>query len=398
MTTATDLYWDPYSTSLSLDPYPAYKRLREEAPLYYNEKHDFYAASLFADCEVGLKDAETFISGRGGMLELIKANIQLPPGTLIFEDAPAHTIHRSLLVKVFTPRRVAQLEPKIRAFAAEHLDACVGEKRFDLIGELGAQMPMKVISMLLGIPESDQEAVRDQVDKNLRTKPGQPMEYKSADFASGNMYGEYIEWRKDNPSDDLMTELLHTEFEDEHGVRRTLTIDEAKTYTAVVAGAGNETTNRLVGHAGTLLAKHPDQRAELVADPSLIPGAVEEILRYEPPAHHVGRYVAKDAEIQGQKVPEGSAILFLVASANRDDAKYPEGEKFDIHRKGVTQLLTFGLGAHYCLGAALARLEGRIALEELLKRFPEWDVDYDNARLTSTATVRGWETLPIVIP
>jgi cytochrome P450 len=175
-------------------------------------------------------------------------------------------------------------------------------------------------------------------------------------------------------------------------------MQEAKTYTAVVAGAGNETTNRLIGHAGTLLAKHPEQRAELVADPSLIPGAIEEILRFEPPAHHVGRYVAKDVELQGQTVPEGSAILFLVASANRDDAKYPDGETFDIHRTGVTQLLTFGLGAHYCLGAALARLEGRVALEELLKRFPEWDVDYDNARLTSTATVRGWETLPITVP
>jgi cytochrome P450 len=398
VTIGTDLYWDPYETALSLDPYPAYRRLREEAPLYYNDKHDFYAASRFADCERGLKDSETFISGRGAMLELIKANIELPPGTLIFEDAPAHTIHRSLLVRVFTPRRVSALEPRIREFCAHHLDAVVGEKRFDLIAELGAQMPMKVISMLLGIPESDQEAVRDQVDRNLRTKPGEPMKYRDASFASGDMFSDYIDWRAANPSDDLMTELLHSEFEDEHGVRRTLTKQEAKTYTAVVAGAGNETTNRLIGHAGTLLAKHPEQRAELVADPSLIPGAVEEILRYEPPAHHVGRYVAKETEIQGHEVPEGSAILFLVAAANRDDAKYPEGERFDVHRKAVTQLLTFGLGAHYCLGAALARLEGRIALEELLKRFPEWDVDYDNARLTSTATVRGWETLPITIP
>jgi cytochrome P450 len=223
------------------------------------------------------------------------------------------------------------------------------------------------------------------------------MTYDDASFARGDMFGEYIDWRMDNPSDDLMTELLHTEFEDENGVRRTLTRQEALTYTSVVAGAGNETTNRLIGWAGTLLAHHPDQRAELVADPSLIPGAVEEILRVEPPAHHVGRYVARDTDIQGRTVPEGSAILFLVASANRDDERYPDGERFDIHRTGVTQLLTFGLGAHYCLGAALARLEGRIALEELLKRFPEWDVVYDEARLSSTSTVRGWETLPITL-
>jgi cytochrome P450 len=194
-----------------------------------------------------------------------------------------------------------------------------------------------------------------------------------------------------------MTDLLQAEFEDETGTRRRLTRDEILVYLAVVSGAGNETTSRLIGWAGKVLADHPDQRRELAADPALIPAAIEELLRYEPPGTHIARYVARDVEWYGQRVPEGSAILLLVASANRDDRRYPDGDRFDIHRE-FSLSLTFGRGIHYCLGAALARLEGRIALEEILKRFPEWDVDAAGARLAPTSTVRGWESLPVLIP
>jgi cytochrome P450 len=193
-----------------------------------------------------------------------------------------------------------------------------------------------------------------------------------------------------------MTELLNAEFEDETGVRRCLSRQELVTYLAVVAGAGNETTTRLIGWTGKVLAEHPDQRREIAADRTLVNDAVEEILRFEPPAHHVGRFVAHDAEIQGQLVPEGSAILFLVGAANRDDRRFPDGDTFDIKRKAISHV-TFGYGAHFCLGAALARLEGRIALDELLNRFPEWDVDLAGAKIAPTSTVRGWETLPFVV-
>jgi len=390
----TDVYYDPYDVAINADPYPVFRRLQEEAPLYYNEQHDFYAVSRYADVERGLVDHETFISSRGGILELIKADMDMPPGTLIFEDPPIHTIHRRLLSRVFTPKRVAALEPKIREFCARSLDPLVGRGGFDFVTDLGAQMPMQVISMLLGIPEADQTAVRDRVDANLRTTPGEPMQV-SAHFADGDIFAEYIDWRAEHPSDDLMTDMLNAEFEDETGTTRRLTRDEILTYVFVVAGAGNETTTRLIGWAGKVLAEHPDQRRELVQDPSLIPNAIEELLRFEPPAPHVGRYVARHAEFQGDKVPEGSAILFLVGAANRDDRRFPDGDRFDVHRK-VGQHLTFGLGPHFCLGAALARLEGRIALDEVLKRFPEWDVDDENARLAPTSTVRGWETLPVV--
>src|SRR5579864_8595266 len=353
METASDLSYDPYDVGINADPYPVYRRLREEQPLYYNEQHDFFAVSRYEDVERGLRDCETFISGRGGILELIKAGIEMPPGIVIFEDPPTHTIHRSLLSRMFTPRKVAALEPRIRQYCADALDPLVGSGGFDLIGDFGAQMPMRVIGMLLGIPEEDQEAIRDHGNANLRTEAGQPMRHADA-FSAGEMFAEYVDWRAQHPADDIMTELLNVEFDDETGTRRRLTRAELLTYLTVVAGAGNETTTRLIGWSGKVLADHPDQRSELVGDHSLIPGSIEELLRFEPPAPHVGRYVARDAEFQGRTVPEGNAILMLVGSANRDSRRFPDGDRFDIHRKAQSAL-TFGYGAHFCLGAALAR-------------------------------------------
>ena len=393
----SSVYYDPYDADINADPYPVYRRLREEAPLYYNEPYDFYAASRYDDVERGLQNRETFISGRGGILELIKANIEMPPGVVIFEDPPTHTIHRRLLSRAFTPRRVAELEDKIRLLCARSLDPLVGVGRFDFIADIGALVPMWTIGMLLGIPEADQESIRDHVDATLRTEVGQPMQVNEERFADGSMFAEYIDWRAEHPSDDIMTELLQAEFADETGTVRRLTRDEVLTYVNVVAGAGNETTTRLIGWAGKLLAEHPDQRRELVEAPSLIPGAIEELLRFESVAPHVGRYVASDVEIQGENVPEGAAILFLVGSANRDDRQFRDGDRFDIHRT-ANQHLTFGHGAHFCMGSALARLEARVTLEELLARFPSWEVDTEGCRLSPTSTVRGWETLPVLTP
>jgi cytochrome P450 len=390
-----DVYYDPYDVEINANPYPVYRRLREEVPLYYNEPYDFYAVSRFDDVARGLLDPVAHPSGRGVILELIKSDLEIPPGTLIFEDPPRHTIYRRLLSRVFTPRRVASLEPKIREFCALNLDPLIGAGAFDFIADLGAQMPMRTISMLLGVPESDQEAVRGFAEGALRTEAGKPMEM-SDDFG-GEMFAQYIDWRAEHPSDDIMTELLNAEFEDETGTVRRLNREEILTYISVIAGAGNETTTRLIGWAGKLLADHPDQREELVQDRTLIASAIEEILRYEPIGPHVGRYVAEDVELYGQTVPAGSAMLFLVGSANRDDHRYREGDRFDIHRE-VARHLTFGHGIHLCLGAALARLEGQVALDEVLKRFPTWEVDFDRARLAPTSTVRGWETLPVTIP
>ena len=256
---------------------------------------------------------------------------------------------------------------------------------------------MGVIGMLFGIPDEDLERVRKGADAKLRTEAGQPMKVEQDTTFGSEMYADYIDWRVKHPSDDLMTDLLQTEFEDETGTVRTLTRDEALLYTTVVAGAGSETTTKLIGWAGKVLAEHPDQRRELVADRSLLPNAIEELLRYEPPGPQIGRYVPNAVELYGHTVPEGSAMLFLVSAANRDDRRYPDPDRFDIHRQ-IGQHLTFGYGIHFCLGAALARLEGRVALDELLNRFPEWEIDLSRAKLAPTSTVRGWETLPAIIP
>lgn len=397
-TAVGDVYFDPYNVEINANPYPAFARLREEAPLYYNEEFDFYALSRFADVNKALIDHETFSSARGAIIELIKANIEIPSGALIFEDPPIHTTHRKLLARMFTPRKIAALEPKIREFCAAALDPLVGAGSLDFITDFGAIMPMQVISTLLGIPEDDQEMIRDHGNDQMRTEAGKPMKAASEGMIDGSIFETYIDWRKDNPSDDIMTDLLNVEFTDEQGVTRRLTREELLIYINVVAGAGNETTTRLIGWAAKVLAEHPDQRRQLVENPALIPQAIEELLRFEPPAPHVARYVTRDVEYYGQTVPEGASMMMLIGSAVRDSRQFPpDGEVFDIHRE-QRQHLAFSVGTHFCLGSALARLEGRIALEEMLKRFPEWEVDLPNATLSPTSTVRGWDSMPVFIP
>jgi cytochrome P450 len=395
MTMATEaaVYWDPYRTEFWANPYPVFRRLREEAPLYYNEQHDFYAVSRAADVEAVFTNREAFSSSHGDILEYIKANMVAPKGMFIWEEPPVHTVHRSVLTRVFTPKRMNDLEAKIRAYCVQCLDPLVGSGGFDFITALGTPMPMRIIGMLLGIPEEDQLAIRERVDAALRTEAGKPMEVGQGIF-SGQGYEEYIDWRVQHPSDDLMTELLQAEFKDETGTLRRLTREEVLNFVNLLAGAGNETTTRLIGWTGKVLSDHPAQRAELAANPALIPNAIEELLRFEPPGPAIARSVIQDVEIHGRKIPAGSAILMLVASANRDERRYQDGDRFDIHREGPPHY-TFGRGIHSCLGSALARVEGRVALQELLKRFPEWTVDLDNAKLSSTSTVRGWDNLPV---
>jgi cytochrome P450 len=398
VSSATDpgLYYDPYDFDIDADPYPVWRRLRDEAPLYYNERYDFFALSRYADVEAALVDWETYRSGRGSVLELIKANIAVPPGQILFEDPPVHDVHRGILSRVFTPKKMNAIEPKVREFCARTLDPHVGSGRFDFIADLGAEMPMRTIGYLLGIPEEDQEAIRDRTDEGLRLAEG-TMPAGRRVLPEDNPFGlfaDYLDWRVEHPSDDLMTELITAEFVDETGTERRLTRAEILGYLGLLAGAGNETTTRLIGWAGKLLADHPDQRRELARDRTLLPRAIEEILRYEAPSPVQSRYVANDVEWHGQKVAEGSVMVLLNGSGNRDERHFPEGEAFDIHRR-IDHHLSFGYGLHFCLGAALARLEGRVALDEVLSRWPEWDVDWENAKQAHTSTVRGWEHLPV---
>src|ERR1700752_4049536 len=323
VTSDTAVYYDPYDIGIIADPYPTYARLREEAPIYYNERYDFWALSRYPDVEQALANWEAFSSRRSDILELIKSKFDMPRGVMMFQDPPEHSMLRGLMSRVFTPRRMAEIEDQIRQYCMRCLDPLVGSDGFDIIAELASMMPMRVIGMLMGIPEDEQLSVREANDANLRTKPGAPLRVADADsIADGRIYADYVEWRSQNPSDDLMTTLLNVEFDDEHGVRRRLTRKEVLHYTQVVAGAGNETTGRLIGWLAKVFAEHPDQRREVYEDRSLLTRAVDETLRFEPTGPHVARWMARDLECYGTTVPAGSAMLLLFGAANRDYGRY----------------------------------------------------------------------------
>ncbi|WP_231967380.1 cytochrome P450 [Mycobacterium sp. E136] len=391
-----ELYYDPYDVAIDVDPYPVYRRLRDESPVYYNDKFGFWGLSRFADVENALRDVENLSSAKGDILEVVKAEPVMPLGVFINEDPPLHTVHRLLVSRAFTPRKMAAIEDQVRAFCAACLDPLRDGDRFDFTTDLGSEMPMRVIGMLVGMPDSLQRSVRSVAGRRLRNKPGEPLPVSKNNYFNGNMFREYVAWREQNPSDDLVTELLNVEFTDVDGTVRRLSTEELLVFLGVIANAGTETVGRLFGWLGKLLGEHPDQRRELSRDPNLIGNAVEEVLRFEPPVHHIARYVANDVVYQDQTIPAGSALLLMSGSANRDDRKFDDPDTFDIHR-AANNHLSFGRGTHFCLGASLARVEGRVALEEILKRWPDWTIDTDNAVRAPTATVRGWDSMPAVL-
>nr|WP_090338908.1 cytochrome P450 [Mycolicibacterium malmesburyense]CRL66937.1 cytochrome P450 [Mycolicibacterium malmesburyense] len=394
-TNTVDLYYDPFDFDIDDDPYPIWKRMRDEAPLYYNEKYNFYALSRYDDVSQGLHDWDTYRSGKGTTMDVIMSGVDVPPGVILFEDPPLHDIHRRVLSKVFTPRRMEAIEGLVRQFCVRALDSLAGATRFDVIGDFGALIPMRTIGYLLGIPEQGQQQIRDNTDASIGLKEGSFQAVSAATFENAyQLFADYIEWRAEHPSDDLMTQLLNAEVEDD-GQLRPLSRIEVLTYTSMIAGAGNETTTRLIGFIAQMLAEHPEQRRELVDDFSLIPKAIEEVLRYQSPSPVQGRYVARETECYGTTIAEGSVMLLLNGSANRDERRYPDGESFNIHRGGSH--LSFGQGLHFCLGSSLARMQGRVALEEMLRRWPEWDVDYTDAAMAHTSSVRGWGKLPITV-
>jgi len=389
-TTTAELNYDPYSLEQAQHPWDLFRRLRDEAPLYYNAEHDFYALSRRDDVEQALVNRSVFISGRGSSFNVLKADMEIPPGTVIFEDPPTHGIHRSLMSRMFTPRRVGALEPKVRELVAGILEQHEGAKTFDFVDDLGVIVPMRVIGMLMGIPEQDQAGVRDHFDSQ-RTDGRQ----HDLSTLSGDIFADYIDWREKHPSDDVVSHLLNAEFVDADGATRKLGREELLAYVNIVAAAGNETTGYLIGWIGSLLAEHPEQRQILRDDPALVTNAVEEVLRIEPPALQIARYVASDIELHGEIVPAGSIMALLAGSANHDERHVEDPERFDVTR-APGQIFSLGFGAHYCLGQALARLEGRVVLDEVIKRFPDWAVDHERAVFRhDDPDMRGWKHLPV---
>jgi cytochrome P450 len=391
-----DLYWDPFDTDIDDDPHRIWRRLRDEAPVYRNDKHDFYALSRYADVEAAHRDPRTFSSARGTVLEMMGTNLA-PTEQLIFQDPPEHTRLRHLVSRAFTPRRVSELEDRVRAMCAAMLDPQLDGEGFDYLQDFGARLPSMVISSLLGVPPEDQETFRHATDRLFHIEPDVGMINEvsiSAGLEIGRYLARQLAQRQQAPRDDLLTALVEAEITDDDGAVRHLTASESTAFAVLLLTAGTETVARLLGWVAVVLAAHPNQRAELAADASLIPNAIEELLRYEAPSPVQGRWTMADVELHGEVIPHDSKVLLLTGSAGRDDRAYSEPDRFDIHRD-MRNHVSFGYGIHFCVGAALARLEGRIALEETLRRFPEWDVDHERAVRLHTSTVRGYAEVPI---
>jgi cytochrome P450 len=383
---ALHLYWDPLDVEIDTAPYEIWRRMRDEAPAYRNDRYDFWAFSRYDDVEAAHRDPGTFLSSHGTVLEMMTA-ATFPSGMMIFQDPPEHTRLRSLVSRAFTPRRVAGLEDHIRDLCAGLLAPWADGGPFDFVVHFGAVLPSMVICELMGVPASDREWVKDRIDTTFHIEPDVGMINDVSLTARIELDGyllKLLEERASHPGGDLLSGLVQAD----------LTLRECADFANLLVSAGTETVARLLGWAAVVLAEHADQRAELAADATLLPNAVEELLRYEAPSPVQGRWTSRPVERHGVTIPEGSKVLLVTGSAGRDERHYPDAERFDIHRSFDSHV-SFGYGIHFCIGAALARLEGRVALEEVLARHPDWTVDHDRAVRLHTSTVRGWESVPV---
>ena len=398
-------YYDPYDADIDADPYPVWKRLRDDAPLYYNEQHDFYALSRFADVHSASLDWQSYSSARGTVLEILDTAPEASPvpeaddayGMMIFMDPPRHDELRRLVNRAFTPRRVASLEARTRELCAHFLDPQVGGSGFDFVEDFAAKIPTMIIGAMLGVPDEDQDQMRIWGDAMMRFEAdGLSADKLDAIERFSAYMKDLVEDRQRTPRDDMTSDLLAAEITRDDGTKRRLDRGEVMGFFMLLEIAGSETTARLLGWASVLLARHPEQRAKLIADRSLVPNAVEELLRYEPPSPIQARLVTHPVEWHGQTIPAYSKLALLTGSAGRDEREYAEPDRFDVERN-FDRHVTFGYGVHFCLGANLARLEARVVLEETLDRLPEWHVDEAEIELVRTSTVRGPVHVPVRI-
>ena len=386
--------YDPTDWNTQIEPYETYAWLREHAPVYHNEKLGFWALSRFEDVWDAHLDPVTFSSAWGQTLE--KASSPLP--LMIAMDPPKHTRVRQLISKVFTPRRIGALEPTVRRITRERLAGLEPGDEIDLFERLASVMPMDVISALLGVPESDRDQVRQDTNISMHREPGMleipPVAQEAVSRVLRYFIG-FIKERQARPKDDLISALIGAELRDvDSGAMTKLGFDELLGFCLLLGNAGHETTARLICNSAVTLYRHPDQRARLAQDASLLPNAVEEMLRIDPPSQVQGRWLTRDWTRHGVTIPADVRVLLLTGAAHRDERQFPEPDRFDIERK-LDRTVHFGQGHHLCLGKSLARQECRVAFEELLARFPDYSVDESRLEWSHNNNVRGYAKVPI---
>lgn len=395
MTTSTVVF-DPFSDDFFNSPYATYRRMRDEAPVYYSEKYDFYALTRHADVSVAMKDHVTYSSARGIDLQMVRSDDPVPP-LMIMMDPPDHRRMRSLVNKVFTPRAIERQRQTVITQIDRFLDA-VDPENFDVVQDFSALFPVEVITEMLGVPVELRQKVRLLLDKQLAREYGKvemPEEGIAAGIETGMMYYEVIQEHRANPQDDMITDLINVEL-DRDGEMTKLDDIEITGFASLLGGAGAETVTKLVGNAIVTFADHPDQWEMMRNDRSLIPGAVEELLRWEAPAQYLVRYSTRDIDLHGTTIPANNPVLLCLGAANRDERAFTNADTFDITRgRSEAQNLGLGYGIHSCLGAALARMECVIALDKLLDFMPRFEVHRDRLERVAMTNVVGWHHAPV---
>lgn len=398
LTVEGPIVFDPYDYAFQDDPYPTYARLRAEDPLHHAEQHDVWVLSRHADIARAVRTEGVYSNAMGVSIDRSAWGPDAHRTMSILAlDPPHQTRIRSLVSRGFTPRRVQELEPRIRRIAAAYLDDALSSGSCDWITDFAGRMPMDVISELMGVPVADRDEVRRLADLLVHREDGVhdvPQAGVEAAITLFGYYADLLAERRRRPADDLTSALLAAQVEGDR-----LADHEIIAFLFLMVVAGNETTTKLLGNALFHLDAHPDQRSQVLADPALVEPWIEETLRFDTSSQMLARHLLADVELHGRTAPAGSRLLLVLGSANRDERVFDRADEFDLHRDKaeLAQSLSFGGGRHFCLGANLARLEARIALRELLGRVRSFEVDRAGARRVHSINVRGFARLPISV-
>ncbi len=399
---ATELDFDPFSREWFDDPTEIYARLREEAPCYHSEKYDFYAFSRFADCVAVHRDTENFTSTHGLTYEqLSDPDYDTTSNrSMIVMDPPEHTRYRKLVSRSFTPRAMNRYESLVRTQIGKYLDPLTDRDEFDLVEEFSGPFPVEVICAILGVPEADWQMIRHQTDAMLHREEGQPLGTPAQAEAAINQavyFIEFVKAKRAAPGDDMTTALIESRVETDTGELVSLTDEEIAGFCSLLGAAGSETVTKAVANAGVLFHRHPDQWQKLKDDPSKVKNAVEEVLRYWAPSQYQGRLSVNPTEWHGVTVEPGKPVFILTGAANHDHREFgPTADDFDIDRAQKLPI-SLGHGIHTCLGAALARMECAVAIDEMRQRWPEFTIDESRCERVQMSNVAGYSSVPMAV-